>query len=252
MIHHEISAILGHISISGVVLDRFGNIIDLSDEWKLKPVGSTNHARVNVGDNYFECCIRPDLHSIELLRGFKNLLDRKIDFFSTICGQPAAEGTDWYLVVAFPKAPGLPTTVVLHIDISAILQGRSELSALMVGIGDAASAQVDAAITTTIRRAIAETLSRPKERPPERPMERDRTGSDRDEKQLDKLSRPQIELLGYLARGMSNLEIAKARGISINTVKAQVATVIQKLDVANRTQAALFAARNNIDLGLHS
>jgi len=248
MVHHEISTILDHISISGAVLDRSGNIVELSDGWKAKAANWTTRGSIAVGDNYFECCIRPDPHSIELLRGFRNLLERKIDFFSTICGQQGAGGTGWYLVVAFPKAPGLPTTVVLHIDVSALLGGRSELSALMVGMGDAASAQLDAAITTTIRRAIAETLSRPKERYPDRI----RDGNEQDEKQLDRLSKSQVELLSYLARGMSNLEIAKARGISVNTVKAQVATVIQKLEVANRTQAALFAARNNIHLNLNS
>ncbi|NVN88143.1 MAG: response regulator transcription factor [Rhodopseudomonas sp.] len=248
MVHHEISTILKDIEITGVVLDRSGNIVELSDGWKARAAKSAAHASVNVGDNYFERCIRPDPHSIELLRGFKNLLERKIDFFSTICRQQGVSGTEWLLVVAFPKSVELPVTVVLHIDISVALRGRSDLSALMVGMGDAASAQLDAAITSTVRRAIAETLSRPKERYPNQIRD---TGG-RDEKQLDRLSKSQVELLAYLARGMSNLEIAKARGISVNTVKAQVATVIQKLDVANRTQAALFAARNNIDLNLHS
>jgi DNA-binding NarL/FixJ family response regulator len=77
-------------------------------------------------------------------------------------------------------------------------------------------------------------------------LERTEQADPVDRKQLDKLSKPQIELLSYLANGMSNLEIAKARGISVNTVKDQVATVIQKLEVSNRTQAALFAVKNNI------
>jgi hypothetical protein len=37
-----------------------------------------------LGKNYFKYCIRPDQHSIEILRGFKDLLAGKVDFFSTI------------------------------------------------------------------------------------------------------------------------------------------------------------------------
>ena len=71
-----------------------------------------------------------------------------------------------------------------------------------------------------------------------------------DDRVIDDLTRPQIELLSYLANGLSNQQIAKERGMSINTVKSQVANIIQKLNVANRTQAALFAVRNSTALGL--
>lgn len=45
------------------------------------------------------------------------------------------------------------------------------------------------------------------------------------------------EVLGLLAAGKSNKEIAHKLGVSPNTVKTQVASLYQKLDVQRRTQA---------------
>ena len=45
------------------------------------------------------------------------------------------------------------------------------------------------------------------------------------------------EVLAQLAAGKSNKEIASALGVSPNTIKTQVASLYQKLDVQRRTQA---------------
>jgi len=45
------------------------------------------------------------------------------------------------------------------------------------------------------------------------------------------------EVLGLLAAGKSNKEIAQKLGVSPNTVKTQVASLYQKLEVQRRTQA---------------
>ena len=45
------------------------------------------------------------------------------------------------------------------------------------------------------------------------------------------------EVLGLLAAGKSNKEIAQALGVSPNTIKTQVASLYQKLEVQRRTQA---------------
>lgn len=45
------------------------------------------------------------------------------------------------------------------------------------------------------------------------------------------------EVLGLLAAGKSNKEIAAKLGVSPNTVKSQVASLYQKLEVQRRTQA---------------
>lgn len=52
------------------------------------------------------------------------------------------------------------------------------------------------------------------------------------------------EVLDLIARGRSNREIARALTVSEKTVKTHVSSVLMKLGVADRTQAALWAVRH--------
>ncbi len=58
---------------------------------------------------------------------------------------------------------------------------------------------------------------------------------------LAALTRREKEVLGLIARGHSNAEIAEAFVISEGTVKTHVKRVLSKLDVRDRTQATSFA-----------
>jgi DNA-binding NarL/FixJ family response regulator len=53
-------------------------------------------------------------------------------------------------------------------------------------------------------------------------------------------------VLEHVAGGKSNKEIADALGISEGTVKGYVSTILDKLGVEDRTQAALFAVRHGL------
>jgi DNA-binding NarL/FixJ family response regulator len=57
------------------------------------------------------------------------------------------------------------------------------------------------------------------------------------------LSDREMEVLSYVTRGMSNKEIASSLGISHQTVKNHVTSILRKLGVEDRTQAAIFALR---------
>jgi len=57
------------------------------------------------------------------------------------------------------------------------------------------------------------------------------------------LSPREMEILQHLALGRSNKEIAHELGISRQTVKNHMTTILRKLDVQDRTQAAMFAVR---------
>ena len=57
------------------------------------------------------------------------------------------------------------------------------------------------------------------------------------------LSKREMEVLGELTKGMSNKEIATSLGISHQTVKNHVTSILRKLDVDDRTQATLYALR---------
>ncbi|WP_431681119.1 response regulator [Kitasatospora sp. KL5] len=52
------------------------------------------------------------------------------------------------------------------------------------------------------------------------------------------------EVLGHIADGRSNREIARSLHLSEKTVKTHVSNILMKLDLADRTQAALWAVRN--------
>lgn len=58
------------------------------------------------------------------------------------------------------------------------------------------------------------------------------------------LSPREMEILQYVTRGMSNKEIAYALGISHQTVKNHMTAILHKLDVEDRTQAAVYALRH--------
>jgi len=57
------------------------------------------------------------------------------------------------------------------------------------------------------------------------------------------LSKREMEVLGELTKGMSNKEIATSLGISHQTVKNHVTSILRKLDVDDRTQATLYALK---------
>ena len=61
---------------------------------------------------------------------------------------------------------------------------------------------------------------------------------------LDALTAREREVLAELAQGRSNREIARALHVSEKTVKAHVSSVLAKLGVQDRTQAALLAVRH--------
>lgn len=62
----------------------------------------------------------------------------------------------------------------------------------------------------------------------------------------DALSEREIDILGLVARGKANKEIARSLSISEETVKAHMKNIFAKLDVGDRTQAVTTAAKRGI------
>lgn len=69
---------------------------------------------------------------------------------------------------------------------------------------------------------------------------------DTDKTKLDVLTNREKEMLVYLAKGMLNKEIAIELKISERTVKNHISNLFKKIDVNDRTQAAVFAIKNGL------
>lgn len=68
----------------------------------------------------------------------------------------------------------------------------------------------------------------------------------KDNEKLEKLTKRELQVLKSLSIGKINRQIAEELEISERTVKNHVSNIFKKLDVKDRTQAAVFAIRNNL------
>lgn len=69
---------------------------------------------------------------------------------------------------------------------------------------------------------------------------------DKDKKNIAFLTNRELEILVQVANGMLNKEIASSLNITERTVKNHVSNIFKKIGVSDRTQAAVFAIKNNI------
>ncbi|MCI6203481.1 MAG: response regulator transcription factor [Lachnospiraceae bacterium] len=70
--------------------------------------------------------------------------------------------------------------------------------------------------------------------------------TNKDAEKIKSLTKRELDVLKLLAVGMYNKEVGKRLEISERTVKNHVSNIFKKLGVTDRTQAAVFAIRNNL------
>lgn len=63
---------------------------------------------------------------------------------------------------------------------------------------------------------------------------------------FEELTRRELDVLKEIAKGKSNKEIASSLFITEKTVKTHVSNLLGKLELADRTQAALYAVKNKL------
>jgi NarL family two-component system response regulator LiaR len=86
----------------------------------------------------------------------------------------------------------------------------------------------------TMHPSIARKLMRELQRPPDLPLTE------------EPLTERELEVVGLVAQGLSNQEIADRLVLSERTVRTHVSNILSKLHLANRTQAALYALRKGL------
>ena len=66
------------------------------------------------------------------------------------------------------------------------------------------------------------------------------------ENEADLLTEREIEVLKLVAQGFSNPQISKELSVTVNTVKSHIKSILDKLNVKNRTQAATYALQHGL------
>jgi DNA-binding NarL/FixJ family response regulator len=94
----------------------------------------------------------------------------------------------------------------------------------------------DALLAPAITRRLIEDFSRARPPRPETPPG------------LDELTPRELEVLGLLARGLSNAEIAESLIVGETTVKTHVARVLMKLGLRDRVQAVVLAYESGVSV----
>lgn len=69
---------------------------------------------------------------------------------------------------------------------------------------------------------------------------------DKDKDRIEELTKRELEVLIEVANGKLNKEIANELKISERTVKNHISNIFKKIDVSDRTQAAVFAIKNDL------
>jgi DNA-binding NarL/FixJ family response regulator len=152
---------------------------------------------------------------------------------------PAMSGVEATVrIVALPSPPAV--LVVTMVDDDDTVMAALRAGARGYVLKGAPGAEIAAAVRTVAAGgavfgagvaaqvlAMTSTSSRPD----------DRVGAEHD------LTAREQEVLALVADGAANAQIARALGLSVKTVQNYVSRILDKLQVADRTQAALYARR---------
>ncbi|MEO7430520.1 MAG: response regulator transcription factor [Dokdonella sp.] len=141
------------------------------------------------------------------------------------------------------RAASAKTQVVL---LTSFEDTQQIVAAVQAGALSCLLKDIDAdALADTLRKAArGEAVLHP--RVAAKLMDTLRRGGEPGGEALQSLSQREREVLTLMAEGLSNLQIAERLGIGEKTVKTHVSNVLSKLNVNDRTQAAVYAWKSGM------
>ena len=244
------------LPVNVAVLDATGTITGVNERWK--QFGRSNGfsaPNFGIGLNYLEVCERAFGPTSKLVRNLNALLSG--DLAALTHAYPCHSPTErrWFILIGLPLATGRPTdAAILHINISEMIAGydpadRSAHDAEPLALGPEQGGVVltPDVLTVTLERSLEKVLSSVLTRNTEQITAgapgASQTGDELYERVQRLLSRRQMQVLALVGEGKTNLEIAETLSTSPNTVKLHVSSILKRLQLSSRTQAALLAAK---------
>ncbi len=152
---------------------------------------------------------------------------------------PGKNGLDVLEELKLRKTPLKVLILTVHNEVEYLVRAI-DIGAEGYILKDSGSAELKEAITSIVNN---ETYIQPSLIPS---LNSRLINRDIDKEKLALLTKREVEILTQVASGMFNKEIGINLNISERTVKNHISNIFRKIEVSDRTQAAVFAIRNNI------
>ena len=235
----EMTALFADRTVNCVLLDRSGTIVSVSQGWKaFAQEAGLDLPDFGVGQNYLRHCAYADQESSRIVEGIAHLLSGRIDFLAFVypCHSPAQRR--WFFLLGFPRVKD-ELTALLHIDITGFVPVGEKQEPII--LADRFGVGLFAALFNDPKATEEPSTRFPIEKYPSATTPSTRSGGS-----TPVLSKRQKEVLSLMAKGMSNVEIARALAISPNTVKIHVSGILARLGLPSRAQAIHWSLTRNL------
>jgi DNA-binding CsgD family transcriptional regulator len=234
------------LPVSVAIIDPAGKIVGVNDAWQ--DFGRRNGLRIanfGVGESYLHYCESDSHASLRLEEDLRDLLAGKLDLLTRIypCHSPTEER--WFFLIGLRlSSHGRSGAALLHVNLTPFLRCETPSKASHADIEPTKTLDLVArsienssleALASQLTAMLAGGRQTPSGSSPQVDAERILAQAH--------LSKRQLQILGLLAEGKTNAEIARALLRSPNTIKIHVSKILRQLNVKSRTQAALFAAK---------
>jgi DNA-binding CsgD family transcriptional regulator len=239
---------LNSLQVSAAILDRLGKIIAVNESWT--EFGAANGLQIRdcgVGLNYLDYCDTRDAEGRQHAANLRGLLAGDTDMVTLLypCHSPSQQR--WFFMLGIPLAlDELAGVALLHINLSNVVPllfdnpPRGEAATTN---GPGVQAERAGLVSAAMLEGVANTLSAQLTGMLAAAASRSATAGEPAASPVERLSKRQMEVFRLLGRGFSNAEIAQTLLRSPHTVKLHVSAILQRLNLKNRTQAALLGAK---------